>query len=228
MAQNASQELSQEGDQSSLFYVARALMELQASHGAARRVMGVGPAAAAVRSIMSRMRSELGADAPPPAASEQGIDTMFIMDREVVSSSCCHTLAHRAAAALGLQRATCLTCLRRVKRMRCQATLVHSRAKLAGICWSFQCSTQGSSFTLVQHTVCGARLTGVAELVQVDLVTPMCTQLTYEGLIDEVFGIKNGVVQLELGADGASLCSAQLGPGCLSQWGAAVLPVYRT
>ena len=26
---------------------------------------------------------------------------------------------------------------------------------------------------------------------QVDLVTPMCTQLTYEGLIDEVIGIKN-------------------------------------
>jgi hypothetical protein len=39
---------------------------------------------------------------------------------------------------------------------------------------------------------------------QVDLVTPMCTQLTYEGLIDEVFGIKNGVVQLELGGDGVA------------------------
>jgi len=39
--------------------------------------------------------------------------------------------------------------------------------------------------------------------MQVDLVTPLCTQLTYEGLIDEVFGIKNGVVQLELGAEGA-------------------------
>ncbi len=44
------------------------------------------------------------------------------------------------------------------------------------------------------------------------MVTPMCTQLTYEGLIDEVFGIKNGVVQLELGADGASQCSVQLRP----------------
>lgn len=26
---------------------------------------------------------------------------------------------------------------------------------------------------------------------QVDLVTPLCTQLTYEGLVDEVIGIKN-------------------------------------
>lgn len=30
----------------------------------------------------------------------------------------------------------------------------------------------------------------------VDLVTPCCTQLTYEGLIDEVFSIVNGAVQL--------------------------------
>ena len=33
----------------------------------------------------------------------------------------------------------------------------------------------------------------------VDVVTPCCTQLTYEGLIDEVFGIVNGAVQLEPG-----------------------------
>ena len=26
---------------------------------------------------------------------------------------------------------------------------------------------------------------------QVDMVTPLCTQLTYEGLVDEVMGIKN-------------------------------------
>lgn len=33
----------------------------------------------------------------------------------------------------------------------------------------------------------------------VDPLTPFCTQLTYEGLIDETFHIKNGVVQLEAG-----------------------------
>jgi Sec1 family len=33
----------------------------------------------------------------------------------------------------------------------------------------------------------------------VDVVTPCCTQLTYEGLIDEVFGVVNGAVQLEPG-----------------------------
>eukprot|EP00873_Tetraselmis_striata_P038802 jgi/Tetstr1/459066/TSEL_000402.t1 len=31
----------------------------------------------------------------------------------------------------------------------------------------------------------------------VDLVTPLCTQLTYEGLIDELLGIHNGTVELE-------------------------------
>jgi Sec1 family len=32
-----------------------------------------------------------------------------------------------------------------------------------------------------------------------DVVTPCCTQLTYEGLVDEVFGVVNGAVQLEPG-----------------------------
>jgi len=31
----------------------------------------------------------------------------------------------------------------------------------------------------------------------IDLVTPMCTQLTYEGLIDEIFHIKNGCVDID-------------------------------
>ena len=31
----------------------------------------------------------------------------------------------------------------------------------------------------------------------VDMVTPMCTQLTYEGLIDEFFHIKYGAVSLD-------------------------------
>lgn len=32
---------------------------------------------------------------------------------------------------------------------------------------------------------------------QVDMVTPLCTQLTYEGLIDEVIGIKNSFVEVD-------------------------------
>jgi hypothetical protein len=29
------------------------------------------------------------------------------------------------------------------------------------------------------------------------MVTPLCTQLTYAGLIDELYGINNGIVQLD-------------------------------
>jgi len=32
---------------------------------------------------------------------------------------------------------------------------------------------------------------------EVDMVTPLCTQLTYGGLIDELYGINNGIVQLD-------------------------------
>ena len=30
----------------------------------------------------------------------------------------------------------------------------------------------------------------------VDMVTPLCTQLTYEGLIDEILGIEKGAVAI--------------------------------
>ena len=38
---------------------------------------------------------------------------------------------------------------------------------------------------------------------EVDTVTPLCTQLTYEGLLDEILGIRNGSVSIEKeGEDG--------------------------
>lgn len=38
---------------------------------------------------------------------------------------------------------------------------------------------------------------------EVDMVTPMCTQLTYEGLLDEFLGINNGSVELDASIMGA-------------------------
>ncbi|RKP07426.1 Sec1-like protein [Thamnocephalis sphaerospora] len=38
-----------------------------------------------------------------------------------------------------------------------------------------------------------------------DLVSPLCTQLTYEGLVDEHYGIKNGYVDLDMHAGGAPI-----------------------
>ena len=42
----------------------------------------------------------------------------------------------------------------------------------------------------------------------VDPLTPLCTQLTYEGLVDETLQIKNGVVQL--GGEGELVQAAHM------------------
>lgn len=47
---------------------------------------------------------------------------------------------------------------------------------------------------------------------EIDVVTPMCTQLTYEGLIDETLQIKNGSVT----TDGAS--------GTVRRWRTSLQP----
>jgi hypothetical protein len=48
-----------------------------------------------------------------------------------------------------------------------------------------------------------------------DLVTPMCTQLTYEGLIDEIFGINNATLDLpeEKLVDPKNLSKDKIKPG---------------
>ncbi|KAF3919529.1 hypothetical protein ABW20_dc0101498 [Dactylellina cionopaga] len=43
---------------------------------------------------------------------------------------------------------------------------------------------------------------------EADLVTPLLTQLTYEGLIDEIFGINNSHVELEASIIGSALADA--------------------
>lgn len=57
---------------------------------------------------------------------------------------------------------------------------------------------------------------------EVDCVTPMCTQLTYEGLLDEVLGIKNGSVTLDQGGSSAKqrivLNSADATYGQIRDW----------
>lgn len=99
-----------DGDQSAIWYVARALDMLQSRFGLIPNIKGKGRAAAQVADILSRMQKEQTLDTER-ASSE--IDTMILLDR------------------------------------------------------------------------------------QVDLVTPMCWQLTYEGLIDEFLSINNGAVELD-------------------------------
>lgn len=103
---NAFKELTVDRDRSSLFYVARALHNLQQQWGTIPHIKGKGDAAAAVQRIMSKLRMEQGKDVP--LAGPDGVDTLILLDRSV------------------------------------------------------------------------------------DMATPMCTQLTYEGLLDEVFGLTCG------------------------------------
>jgi vacuolar protein sorting-associated protein 33A len=107
---NCYRECFLDGDRTSLFYVARSLMKLQALFGIIPRIQGVGKAAELVKDMLLRMRREMGGDEPTVLPE---IDSLVLIDR------------------------------------------------------------------------------------QVDMATPMPTQLTYEGLVDEVFGIHNSYVDLD-------------------------------
>jgi len=43
----------------------------------------------------------------------------------------------------------------------------------------------------------------MCSLADVDLVSPLCSQVTYEGLLDDIFGIQCGVVQFDKSVTGA-------------------------
>eukprot|EP00879_Flechtneria_rotunda_P011579 GHRR01012094.1.p1 GENE.GHRR01012094.1~~GHRR01012094.1.p1 ORF type:complete len:596 (+),score=199.38 GHRR01012094.1:4052-5839(+) len=105
---SAFRECTLEGDPSSLFYTASALMRLQYTYGLIPRIQGKGPAAAAVKDMAIRIRKE--GPLPLAAATACRIHRAIILDREI------------------------------------------------------------------------------------DPITPMVTQITFEGLIDEITGIKNGSV----------------------------------
>ena len=107
-----------DGDRSSLFYVARALMKLQRMFGVIPDVRGKGVCAKVVCDMLERMRREEEAD--PAGGAEAGAPPMF---------------------------------------------------------------AEIDSLVLLDRSV--------------DLVTPLCTQLTYEGIIDEMFGVNSTVVTIE-------------------------------
>lgn len=99
------------GDPTPLHTTALALMELQRRYGLIGRIQGKGPAAAAVRDMLARMRREAPPPPPPPPGSGvPRISRAILIDREV------------------------------------------------------------------------------------DLITPLMTQLTFEGLLDEVVGVRCGAV----------------------------------
>lgn len=107
----AFKEYTVEGDTSSLWYVARAIANLQLSFGIIPNVKAKGKAASQVADMLNRMRQEYPGTVYGTGISE--IDTVILLDRHV------------------------------------------------------------------------------------DMVTPMCSQLTYEGLLDEFLHINNGTLELD-------------------------------
>ncbi|KAJ3158524.1 hypothetical protein HDU86_002749 [Geranomyces michiganensis] len=122
---NSFRELYLDGDTTSIFSLAKAIMKLQTMFGIVPRIVGKGRHSRTFADLLLRMRRELVANAEDdaitdsifPAQSE--LDSMVVIDRNV------------------------------------------------------------------------------------DLVTPLCTQLTYQGLIDEVLGIKSTFVEVEASIAGA-------------------------
>ncbi|CAJ0628002.1 1428_t:CDS:10 [Entrophospora sp. SA101] len=111
---NTFKELYLDGDYTSIYYAARALMRLQTLFGLFPRVIGKGDCAKHLADMLLRMRREVAVDDPSCTMPvSQNVDSLIIIDRSV------------------------------------------------------------------------------------DLITPLCTQLTYEGLIDEVFGIRASHVEVD-------------------------------
>ncbi len=81
-----------DGDRSSLYGVARALTRLQALYGGAAVLKGKGPAAAAVRSLLLRMRQELGMEAPITGARCPVMDSLFVYETEAQPKLAGHLL----------------------------------------------------------------------------------------------------------------------------------------
>lgn len=74
------QELTLEGDSSSLYYMARALMRMQSRFGAFASIKGVGSNAQAVASMLQRMRTEQGDDAPLVCVSPDLHDVLTMVN----------------------------------------------------------------------------------------------------------------------------------------------------
>src|SRR5690349_2384412 len=62
-----------------------------------------------------------------------------------------------------------------------------------------------------------------------DLITPLCTQLTYEGLIDEVFGIRASQVELDSSSVGISSSNPAISSaaGTSSQQSVQLQPIKK-
>jgi Sec1 family len=89
------------------------------------------------------------------------------------------------------------TCLGRLRPIQLSVCLSRPAEPHPAVCLCVSAGCAASSCLSVCTPAGGAIDAMVLLDRSVDLVSPLCTQLTYEGLIDEVFQIHNGIVQVE-------------------------------
>ena len=162
---NAYRDLAVENDNTSLFYVARAIHELQKVTGEAPIVKGKGAAAKEVAEIMS------GCDARPCTTRRSRRSRRRIL---------------RTRIPMGATR-----------RTRTGTTPSRRGEKSGEVRHRLRRASTGSAETRRARAPPASPHVDMILLLDraVDPVT-LCTQLTYEGLIDEIIGVKNGAVEV--------------------------------
>lgn len=194
------QETVLDGDWSSSFLMARGLMQLQQLFGPIPVIKGKGPAADAVAEGLARMTEAATASLSLPGEVLTCAPTSSNVTSQSLSSSSSDRRSQRLEE-------YCESALQPML-MRC-LTRQWSHSNVPAQC---RANSTASGSSLVARSGSprerfgrGAGTSAVDELIlidrEADCITPMCTQLTYEGLLDEVLGIKNGAVTLEPGGE---------------------------
>lgn len=155
--ETAYRDLAVESDNSSLFYVARAIHRLQRVTGEAPLVKGKGPAAKEVAEIIERLRREAVAEAAAEADSWNSDDS-----------------GDEGGGEGGGEEGADL--------WNFSVGGLRSGPPPRGKDIPMPVTPQVDMILLLDR--------------EVDMVTPLCTQLTYGGFIDEIIGVKNGAIEV--------------------------------
>lgn len=193
-------------DRSALHACATSLARLQAHFGHFPVIRGKGECAQSVMRTLEQLSKGLDdADAPPvptpalpqSAAPEHGAEAATIEPEVALAASAVAACVARHAAAAATAAANGSNAGGDDSGVGSGGSSSSGSAGTGG--GGGGASTGGRRGAL--GGVSGAGAPAISEVLlldrTVDLVTPMCTELTYEGLIHQVFGIAHGYVDLD-------------------------------
>ena len=177
-----------DADHSVLYACASTLSRMQAIYGRFPVIRGKGQCAQTVLRMVQQMSAPLDdVDAPPALGSA-----------EAISTSAPHVDERAAAAAAAIRAAVAAE----AGVSGGSSGGVGGRGGEGGSVGGGGSSGSGDASVGGAPNPCHlAAMPSITEVLlldrDVDLVTPLCTELTYEGLIHQVFGIAHGYVDLE-------------------------------